>query len=169
MSKFGSVFLLKVVEQRNLQAELLAESVWNLSTFSLLGVQCVTKGLSKFGSLQWCTFFPSPTKSALNRYNALNRFDYKTKSKPFVTKGALESLSFYEGAPILFFCYKRFGLRFGQAWYLERCAPFVTKGLNFVFWQSLTLKNCAPFVTKGLDFVFDKAWHKKGAPFVTRG
>ena len=39
-----------------------------------------------------------------------------------------------EGAPILFFCYKRFGLRFlTKPDIRKKGAPFATKGLDFVF------------------------------------
>ena len=53
------------------------------------------------------------------------------------TKESEASAKKDEGAYILFFCYKRFGLR------------FLTK--------PDIRKKGAPFATKGLDFVFDKA------------
>ena len=53
------------------------------------------------------------------------------------TKESEASAKKDEGAYILFFCYKRFGLR------------FLTK--------PDIRKKSAPFATKGLDFVFDKA------------
>ena len=53
------------------------------------------------------------------------------------TKESEASAKKDEGAYILFFCYKRFGLRF-------LTKPDIRKKL-------------APFATKGLDFVFDEA------------